>query len=142
MEKVKEYENTHVYFDWQGVDSLLNARGILIGSYIFNENKEQKNSGTFHGEFLLYWYLDYFDIIHYDNLEGFSDNYRNNQFTGKWKNYNNGQEIICNWGESRIPDSGDLDVQAKAIMAQDPNIMIKVGKIINQIYTPGHNTRS
>lgn len=113
LKEVKDYKNSHIWMDLQNKDSVLNARGILIGKYIFNENRKQKNSGVFQGEIILYWYLDYFDIIHYDIIEGYSDNYRNNQYTGTWMDYNNKQEKICNWGEFRIPDSScDFDIGA------------------------------
>jgi hypothetical protein len=110
IEQVKEFKNTQVYFDELNKDSVLKARGLLIGNYSFNENKDKKNSGVFQGKIKLYWYLDWFDLIQYDNLEGYSDGYRNNQYSGIWRSYQTGKEIICNWGELRIPNSGDLDI--------------------------------
>jgi len=110
IEQVKEYINSHVWFDELNKDSALKARGYLIGHYVLLENKGQKNTGTFQGVVKLYWYLDNFNRIHYDDLEGAADTYCNNQYLGTWKSYTTGLEIICNWGEYRIPNSGDLDI--------------------------------
>jgi len=38
-----------------------------------------------------------------------SDEYRNNQYVGTWIDYETKEEKTCNWGEYRIPFSGDLD---------------------------------
>jgi hypothetical protein len=108
--QAKEYKNTKVWIDTLNKDSTFEARGYLIGKYTFYENKNQKNTGMFKGILKSYWYLDKYDKIHYDDLEGFADNYRNNQFQGVWKSYLNDKEIVCNWGELRIPNCGDLDI--------------------------------
>ena len=36
--------------------------------------------------------------------------YNNNQFVGTWTGYDKSNKLTANWGDSRIPHSGDLDV--------------------------------
>ena len=112
IKQIREYKTMHF-----GVDNIyenkgLKAQGILIGEYEFRENLSQNHSGLFKGIMTLNWYLDKFDIIHHDYIEWYSDNYKNNQYIGKWSDYNSANEKICNWGEKRIPFSGDLDIGA------------------------------
>ena len=58
----------------------------------------------------LWWYVDKYGILHYDDLETFSDSYANNQYAGTWKSYFSNLKMTCNWGEWRIPFSKDLDI--------------------------------
>jgi hypothetical protein len=90
----------------------LKKQGILIGKYEFEENPIQDHTGRFQGILTLNWYLDKFGIIHYDNIEWHSDNYRNNQYIGTWTGFNSNEVKCCNWGECRIPFSEDLDIGA------------------------------
>lgn len=60
----------------------------------------------------LWWYLDKNDSIQYDNLENQSDRFKNNQYVGSWTEYGKLSGKVCNWGEYRIPFSGDLDIGA------------------------------
>lgn len=94
------------------------ARGILIGSYEFKENTNQKYSGLFNGIITLYWYIDKGGNIQYDNLlYHYSDSYKNNQYIGVWSQYNKETSKQANWGEYRIPFSGDLDIGADGFWA-------------------------
>ena len=43
-------------------------------------------------------------------IEDFADPFRNNQFMGSWKSYRGSLSLKCNWGDTRIPQDGDLDV--------------------------------
>ncbi len=36
--------------------------------------------------------------------------YNNNQFAGRWTEYDKEKGLKANWGDGRIPLSGDLDV--------------------------------
>lgn len=87
-------------------------QGVLIGEYLFKENPNQKHVGTFEGIMTLSWYIDEFDILYYDDLELMADGYSNNQYVGTWTMYNTQKGKPCNWGEYRIPMSGDLDIGA------------------------------
>ncbi len=112
IEQVREYKSMHYGLDDIYKNAGFKSQGIIIGKYEFKEKNDNKHSGVFSGVMTLNWYLDKFEIIHYDHIECFSDRYRNNQYVGIWKDYNNGSEKVCNWGEYRIPFSGDLDIGA------------------------------
>jgi hypothetical protein len=84
--------------------------GILAGEYSFFENPNSSHAGIFTGRFSTYWYKDEKGFIKYNNLWDISAMYNNNQFAGIWNEYGNEQEIEANWGDNRIPLSGDLDV--------------------------------
>lgn len=101
-------------------DEGLIAQGLVIGEYIFKENPLQKHSGIFKGIMTLKWYLDRHNVIHSDYLEwGIDDAYWNNQYVGTWTEYGNTLDKVCNWGEYRIPFSGDLDVGAANFCPND-----------------------
>jgi len=84
--------------------------GILTGEYSFYENPNSTHSGIFKGRFSTYWYKDKKGDIHYNDLWKSSAMYNNNQFAGIWTEYGKDKGLIANWGDSRIPLSGDLDV--------------------------------
>ncbi len=109
IEQIREFKN--MYF---GVDNMyendgIKAQGIAIGKYSFIENPEQQHVGTFEGIMTLWWYIDKDDNIKYYDLNNHSDRYKNNQYIGTWTEYGKSAPKICNWGEHRIPFSGDLD---------------------------------
>jgi len=81
----------------------------IVGSYTLNEEASQKNSGLFSGVFLTAFYQDSDKKILYNDLAVGADGYRNNQYVGTWTSYTTKTTKPCNWGDSRIPDSGDLD---------------------------------
>ncbi len=108
--QIREYENLHFGIDNVYKNKGIVAEGMLIGDYRFEENEDQPHSGEFTGIMTIYWYLDKFGIFHYDRIQWYSDTYKNNQYIGIWKDYSTGQEKPCNWGEYRIPFSGDLDI--------------------------------
>jgi hypothetical protein len=85
------------------------VQGIILFKYIFKENPKQKHSGLFEGYAVTQWYLDSLGGIQYDNLWECSDGFCNNSFVGTWKSYLKNELKTCNWGEYRIPFSGDLD---------------------------------
>ena len=84
--------------------------GIIAGKYSFYENPTKKHTGVFRGRFVTYWYKDSLGVFKYNNLWDVADSYNNNQFAGTWTGYGKSTSIIANWGDSRIPFSGDLDV--------------------------------
>jgi hypothetical protein len=112
ISQVRTYKIMHFGLDNKYENRGLKSQGVLIGDYEFEENPNQNHSGIFKGVMTLNWYLDKFEILHYDNIECYSDNYKNNQYIGTWSEYNSNSYKICNWGEMRIPFSGDLDIGA------------------------------
>lgn len=112
IEQIREYKALHLGADNKLKDQGIKAQGALIGKYSFKENKTQAHSGEFAGVMTLYWYLDKNGTLLYDDIRIYSDEYRNNQYVGIWKDYLTKKAKTCNWGEYRIPFSGDLDYGA------------------------------
>jgi len=81
--------------------------GILAGEYLFYETPDCNHSGVFKGRFVTYWEKNKKGEIEYMEVPATEGN---NQFSGTWTKYGNTNGIIANWGDSRIPNSGDLDV--------------------------------
>jgi hypothetical protein len=83
--------------------------GVLVFDYIFYEDPKQKHVGIFKGKGVIYWYKDSENKIVYDDLMLVADGFRNNQFVGTWTEYSKSNPKTCNWGDYRIPMSGDLN---------------------------------
>lgn len=90
----------------------MKAQGKLSGTYEFHEEKSKKSCGLFKGKMYVLWYVDSDGKLQYDDIESYSDFYKNNQYEGTWVSANGKIKKIANWGEYRIPDSGDLDIGA------------------------------
>lgn len=88
----------------------IKKRGILIGDYTFAEEGSGPHSGTFSGTFYTAFYINDAEEVQYDDLEDGADAFRNNQFAGRWRSKDGKLNFVCNWGDSRIPLSGDLDI--------------------------------
>lgn len=87
-------------------------RLILVAKYTFHENLENMVGGEYNGTEQSYFYFENNKIL-YDDLDlGWQDSYANNLFTGIWKNHVNNTIAKCNFGNFRIPLSGDLDIGA------------------------------
>jgi len=108
--QIREFETFHYGVDDIYRENGLKAQGVIIGEYSLKENKDQPHSGEFIGIMSLMWFIDKAGELFYDSINNFSDSYRNNQYVGIWKDYSSKNEKTCNWGEFRIPFSGDLDV--------------------------------
>ena len=93
-----------------GTDDEMKGRvrdeGVLFGAYDFHEADGSALSGTMQ----LGWYVDTHGRLLYDDIRGASDTYRNNQYTGTWSLASG--TVTANFGEYRIPQSGDLDIGA------------------------------
>lgn len=112
FEQIRELKQLHYGVDDEFKNKGIKAQGVAIGRYRFAENPAQKHVGMFDGVMTLWWYLDKNGKIQYDDLEKHSDQYRNNQYVGTWTEYGKQKSSPCNWGEYRIPFSGDLDIGA------------------------------
>ena len=95
-------------------DSLV---GRISGKYYFTENPNQQHVGIFEGQFWALWLSPDGEVIEYHNAKVSSDEYRNNQYEGIWTEYGAKDVKMCNWGEHRIPQSGDLDIGAAEFSA-------------------------
>ena len=106
----------HIYFFAElsrGADDemvgKIKSQGIIIADYYFREDKKLSATGVFEGKVLLRWYVNNKGVFLYDDIDEYSDDYRNNQFVGTWTSYKTGVKKVANWGICRIPCSGDLD---------------------------------
>ncbi|MCM0605593.1 MAG: hypothetical protein KA715_05840 [Xanthomonadaceae bacterium] len=108
VEQVRVYKkNYHSGEDQPANDK---EQGLLIGKYHFKENPKQKHSGVFKGYIVLAWRVASDGKLKIeDNEFGVSDWYTNNQCVGTWSPVKGKKSKHANWGEYRIPDSGDLD---------------------------------
>ena len=110
IKQIREYEKMHFGCDDEFKDRGFKAQGLLLGEYKFEENKGQKHSGIFTGIMRLFWFIDKNGHIQYDDIQKeSSDYYNNNQYIGEWREFGKNVIKTCNWGEYRIPLSGDLD---------------------------------
>ena len=81
--------------------------GLIAGEYTFYETPDTEHTGKFMGIFVTYWTksdTEEFKYLKLPAIEG------NNQFLGTWTGYEKTDGITANWGDRRVPDSGDLDV--------------------------------
>lgn len=86
--------------------------GILLADYELRENSNQPKSGIFRGVAKTSWYVSKRGQLRYDDIREIGDGYRNNQFVGTWTSYTTHCTLRCNWGDYRIPNSGDFDIGA------------------------------
>ena len=103
------YKKMHWGVDDEYKNKGIKKQGFIIADYHFSENKSLIFSGIFEGILVTRWYIDKNGKLKYDDIEKESDSYSNNQFAGTWKNYSGDVVKISNWGDYRIPLSGDLD---------------------------------
>ena len=113
VSEVREYGALHYGVDDYYRSQSPQAQGVLVGKFHFVEEREQRNRGIFEGVMAAQWMLDRFGVMLYDDIElPYSDPYWNNQYVGTWTSNKSGQKKVANWGEYRIPNSGDLDIGA------------------------------
>ena len=85
-------------------------QGFVVAKYVFYEDQKNPKTGMFEGTLKSDFVINENDELSYDALIFGGDGYRNNQFEGTWSSYSNSKSYTCNWGDYRIPDSGDLDI--------------------------------
>ncbi len=107
--RARIYKKMHFGVDDEYKNKGIKKQGIVIAEYHFSDNKACIFSGIFDGLLLSRWYIDGNGKLKYDDIEKESDSYGNNQFVGTWKKYSGDVVKISNWGDYRIPLSGDLD---------------------------------
>ena len=115
----KIFKNMHWGVDDEYKNAGIKRQGIILAEYRFAEDKSQTHSGVFQGTLSTGWYIDKNGKLQYDDIESNSDGYRNNQFLGTWKSYKNKSSKNANWGDYRIPFSGDLDIGAGEFSPMD-----------------------
>ncbi|TSA50494.1 MAG: hypothetical protein D4R43_02170 [Sphingobacteriales bacterium] len=83
------------------------------------EDKQQESTGFISGNLKSEFIIDDKEQFRYDGLMFFADRFSNNQFEGVWTSYKTNFSKKCNWGDYRIPDSGDLDIGAGEFSVAD-----------------------
>jgi hypothetical protein len=113
LREIKEVSEWHFGVDDQHKNKGIKAMGILIASYEFKENEDQKLSGIFEGKLYSKWYLDAENKIRYDDIGSVADGYMNNAFVGIWRSYSTQPQKKCNWADYRVPQADhDFDIGA------------------------------
>lgn len=93
--------------------------GFIKGNYAFYEDPDQPGTGILKGTFRTDFYIDKKGEIQYNALDFSADGFSNNQFEGTWTSYKTGDSKICNWGDYRIPNSGNFDAGAGEFSPDD-----------------------
>jgi hypothetical protein len=84
-------------------------QGSIVSDVLYFEDSAQAASGIIKGRLTTEFYIDSRGKIYYDALMYVSDQYFNNQCEAIWTSYKTGMSKKCNWGDFRMPDSGELD---------------------------------
>lgn len=115
-------------YEFQGTIKITDARignsieypnykqGILKCALTLYEDRNQKFTGYFKGILTSNFIIDKNGNFDYDALMFYSDDFSNNQFIGNWTSYTTKVIKTCNWGDFRIPESGDLDIGTAEFM--------------------------
>ncbi len=95
-----------------------NGQGIVTGIYhLVEDSSTQSHPGTFQGTFAIRFTPDMNNSpMPITTSEKGSWNIA---FAGDWKLYKGKLKMKANWGDQRIPDSGDLDVGASSFMVNE-----------------------
>ena len=109
IDRIREYAKMHFGVDNAYKDKGIQAQGFVIANYEFHESGCE-NSGILSGVMTSSWYLDKDGAVRYDDIGKDSDSYSNNQYVGVWRSAGGKSRKPANWGEFRIPFSGDLDI--------------------------------
>ena len=99
-----QYEDANKYSK-----ASVTKNGVAFGSYYFREDSTQTRTGLFKGSFASCWFINNHGKLKYDDNYLGSDSYCNNQFAGIWQSYTSQLIETCNWGDYRIPFSGEFN---------------------------------
>ena len=94
-------------------------QGFVGCDVTFYEDRTKSSSGIIKGNLTTEFYLDKKGKINYDALMFGADGFSNNECKATWKSYKTGQSKKCNWGDFRIPESGDFDIGAGEFSVAD-----------------------
>ena len=83
--------------------------GAMRSAWTIYEDRKSAGAGIIEGKLWTNFVIDSSGNYKYDAVMLVADNFKNNSFEGKWTSYKTGKSKICNWGDFRIPNSGDLD---------------------------------
>ncbi|MDL2308283.1 hypothetical protein LJC68_01700 [Bacteroidales bacterium OttesenSCG-928-B11] len=106
IKNAKLYDNP----DWVccNEDTLMKF-GYTKCDVVLYEDKKTKFPGFIKGSLTSNFLIDLNGMFRYDSYMFVADGFNNNQFVGTWASYKTKSVKKCNWGDYRIPESGDLD---------------------------------
>jgi hypothetical protein len=96
--------------------------GTLTCQVTLYEDSTQRSSGFIKGQLTTDFCIDAKGHLQYDALTLGADGYANNQCEATWTSYSTKKSKKCNWGDYRIPDSGDLDTGVGEFMITEKYI--------------------
>jgi hypothetical protein len=94
-------------------------QGFATCDVILYEDKKQSSTGFIKGNLKSEFLIDNKGRFRYDAIMFVGDGFSNNQFIGNWTSYKTNSSKKCNWGDYRIPNSGDLDIGAGEFSVND-----------------------
>lgn len=112
ISSIRKYKTMSYGVDDEYKNKGIKGQYVISGSYNFSEDTTQAHSGIFKGHFQSNFYLNKNNKVQYDDISQAADAYTNNQFVGEWIGYKSKLIKTCNWGDFRVPNSGDLDMGA------------------------------
>jgi hypothetical protein len=113
LTELYEVSEMHFGVDDEYAEKGIKSQGVLIAEYEFQQFYDRIYIGIFKGKLFTKWYMNSNNQIEYDNIEFISDGYMNNAFVGNWKSKKSEKEMICNWGDYRVPNANfDFDIGA------------------------------
>ena len=113
----------------------------LTGSYRLVEDNACAHAGAFEGKFISWFYLDKYGLVHYADANDVADSYLNNAFVGEWRS-GIGKVKRCNWGDWRIPNSGDFDIGAGEFSPDDKYLPFGWKSYRDAFFGPGPNEKA
>ncbi|MDI3321430.1 hypothetical protein [Pinibacter soli] len=87
-------------------------QGIATCEVNLFEDIKMTSTGFIKGTMTVGFVIDSEKNFKYDALLFYTDGFSNNEFKGTWRSYKTNTVKKCNWGDYRIPESGDLDIGA------------------------------
>ncbi len=139
LTNIRRYDDINYGVDETYRDSSIQGRFLLCGTYRLLEDPRQKHAGIMSGAFASYFYIDRNGAIRYDDIEDVADGFSNNLFVGEWASYGSKTRKRCNWGDYRIPKSGDLDIGA-AEFSPDDKYLANGWQDIRNMFNGRHET--
>ena len=135
---IRQYDDVpHAY-----KDSSIQGQFVICGTYRLLEDPGQNHVGLLAGTFASYFYVDHRGSVRYDDTRNVADDYCNNQFVGIWASYEGRQTKRCNWGDERIPGSGDLDIGAGEFSPDDKYLPLGWQSYRDAYFGPAHNKKA
>jgi hypothetical protein len=117
-------------------------QGTAVCEVILYEDRKQSSTGFIKGKLTTDFIIDDKGRVRYDALMFVADGFSNNQFRGTWTSYKTNASKKCNWGDYRIPESGDLDSGAGEFMVSERYIKNGWVSYMLQYKTPNLNIKN